>query len=100
MAQTERGGRTEWVLAKVECRSSGAFTDAGVRDEPLVAGFQRWPCTLMDIRSKRAVKTAISATFRHPGAIPTCRGSISKSFYAKHMGPVMGVPGHQDPSWV
>jgi hypothetical protein len=50
----------------------------------------------VDRRLKKALKTAISATFRHARRDYQMQSSIRKSFRAKQIGPVMGVLGRSE----
>src|SRR5436305_2725392 len=52
--------------AHVEGRLSRPLRDAGVCGEPVMSASQPGPCPPVDRCSKKAVKTIISITFRHP----------------------------------
>jgi hypothetical protein len=54
-----------------------------------------WLCTAVDRRSKKILKTAISATSGTPGTAARCHNSIRKSLRAKHIRPVLGGPGRR-----
>jgi hypothetical protein len=63
----------------VKCRSSGALEGAGVRGELLMPGSPPWQCTPVNRRSKKVLKTAIFAIFRHPrraGQVPRIASQI------------------------